>query len=344
MENTSTVSSYLGEKEIQELLTSKSLIIRPLLDNSQINGISIDFRLGTDFLVSIQGREAFINASLNYEKSGSVDTFFQETRRKVGETFLLHPNQTVLASSLEYIKLPQDIFAVLSMRSSYSRLGLSISSSLQPGYCGCISLELINTNKSAIKLTVGACLFQASFGRIICRSNTTGARAFSLMPMTILPWVRLPETSCPATASASAAYGRFVGSRRSFGPGLPFQAACTLAIRSAMPSPTVAASCPPSQLEKIANSLKISPYAMSDPNFDTYVSVMHALFALEDQYGLHAYRDESGVPQLMFKDKGHDSLNMLDHIGTWADMYQKFRNEEITEKEYLDWKSQFPAK
>ncbi|GBU04691.1 hypothetical protein FAEUMB_12320 [Faecalimonas umbilicata] len=46
----------------------------------------------------------------------------------------------------------------------------------------------------------------------------------------------------------------------------------------------------------------------------------------------------------MFKDKGHDSLNMLDHIGTWADMYQKFRNEEITEKEYLDWKSQFPAK
>ena len=27
-----------------------------------------------------------------------------------------------------------------------------------------------------------------------------------------------------------------------------------------------------------------------------------------------------------------------------ADMYQKFRNEEITEKEYLDWKSQFPAK
>ena len=79
-------------------------------------------------------------------------------------------------------------------------------------------------------------------------------------------------------------------------------------------------------------------------NFDTYVSVMHALFALEDQYGLHAYRDESGVPQLMFKDKGHDSLNMLDNIGAWADMYQKFRNEEITEKDYLDWKSQFPAK
>ena len=70
-------------------------------------------------------------------------------------------------------------------------------------------------------------------------------------------------------------------------------------------------------------------------------SVMHSLFALEDQYRLHAYRDESGVPQLMFKDKGHDSLNMLEKVGEWANMYQKYRNEEITEKEYLDWKSQF---
>lgn len=165
MEEILTAGAYLSEKEITELLIQEKLIIRPLLDEKQINGISIDFRLGTDFLVSIQGREAYINASLNYDKVGSVDTFFQETRRKVGETFLLHPNQTVLASSLEYIKLPHNLFAVLSMRSSYSRLGLTISSSLQPGYCGCISLELTNTNKSAINLTVGACLFQASFGK-----------------------------------------------------------------------------------------------------------------------------------------------------------------------------------
>ena len=47
------------------------------------------------------------------------------------------------------------------------------------------------------------------------------------------------------------------------------------------------------QLEKIANALKISPFALADPNFDTYISVMHSLFALEDQYGLHAYCDVS---------------------------------------------------
>ena len=43
--------------------------------------------------------------------------------------------------------------------------------------------------------------------------------------------------------------------------------------------------------------------------------------------------------------KGHDSLNMLDHILEHGLICTRnSENEEITEKEYLDWKSQFPAK
>ena len=159
-------NTFLSEAEIQQMLSTKEMVIRPLLEPQQVNGISIDFRLGTEFLVSIQGREPFINASLNIKETGSPDMFYQETRRKVGETFLLHPNQTVLASSLEYVKLPPNVFATLSMRSSYSRLGLSLSSYIQPGYCGCISLELTNTNKFAVNLTVGVRLFQATLFKL----------------------------------------------------------------------------------------------------------------------------------------------------------------------------------
>lgn len=159
-------NTFLSEAEIQQMLSSKEMVIRPLLAPQQVNGISIDFRLGTEFLVSIQGREPFVNASLNVKETGSPDMFYQETRRKVGETFLLHPNQTVLASSLEYIKLPPNVFATLSMRSSYSRLGLSLSLYIQPGYCGCISLELTNTNKFAVNLTVGVRLFQATLFKL----------------------------------------------------------------------------------------------------------------------------------------------------------------------------------
>jgi dCTP deaminase len=157
---------YVSKAKLQELISENKLIIRPLLDQGkQVGEISIDFRLGTDFLVSFQGREAFIDVSGGAD-SKSVRYFFLPTRRRFGDTFLLHPNQTVLCSSLEYIKMPDNIFAELSMRSSYARLGLSLSTIVHAGYCGCFSIELTNTNNNPIKIRVGARIFQARFFEI----------------------------------------------------------------------------------------------------------------------------------------------------------------------------------
>ena len=125
--------------------------------------MGIDFRLGYDFLVAIQGREAVIDASLNGDlKQRNINQFFQATRRQLGETFILHPNQTVLSTSLEFVKLPNDLFLMLFMRSSYARLGLSVSTMVQPGFCGCISIELNNQNHTPVNLTVGARIMQAA--------------------------------------------------------------------------------------------------------------------------------------------------------------------------------------
>lgn len=153
----------LQRKDLVQLMQEKKLVIRPLLEESQIDDVAIDFRLGYDFLVSVQSREPFINASLNNYNQKPINTFFQETRRRLGETFMLYPNQTVLTSSLEYVKLPNNVLLELNMRSSYTRLGITISTIIQPGYCGCMSLELTNTNKNPINLTVGARVFQARF-------------------------------------------------------------------------------------------------------------------------------------------------------------------------------------
>jgi dCTP deaminase len=153
----------LSKDQILLLIKDRKLCISPLLENSQIGDMTIDFRLGTDFLVTIHGSNPFIDASLNNEDKFPIKSSFQETRRKIGETFLFHPNQTVLASSLEYIKLPKNVYAELSMRSSYLRLGLSVSAIIQPGYCGCISMELTNMNKVPLNLTIGAAMLQARF-------------------------------------------------------------------------------------------------------------------------------------------------------------------------------------
>lgn len=156
---------YLSQNELKDLLASENLIIRPLLDPEQVGTISIDLRLGTDFLLTFQGRHSAIDVSVE-ESSSSVSKYFQESRRLVGSAFLFHPMQTVLCSTLEYIKLPEDVFMELSMRSSYSRLGISLSTIVQPGYCGCASLELTNVNNTPVKITVGSRIVQARFIRI----------------------------------------------------------------------------------------------------------------------------------------------------------------------------------
>ncbi|GEO05616.1 hypothetical protein AAE02nite_32800 [Adhaeribacter aerolatus] len=161
----------LLKNQINELISKGDLVIRPLLDESQINEITVDFRLGHDFLVSVQSREPFIDASLKEKHQKPISSFFQETRRRLGETFMLYPNQTVLATSLEYVKLPNNVYIDLNMRSSYTRLGITISTIVQPGYCGCVSLELTNTNKNPINLTVGARVFQARFFKLSEPSN-----------------------------------------------------------------------------------------------------------------------------------------------------------------------------
>lgn len=160
-------NGLLSKEKISQRLQDKELVIRPILDPAkQINNTGFDFRLGYDFLVTVHAREAYMNASLNSDLGDNVSNLkyhFQETRRQLGETFILHPSQTILATSLEYIKLPTDLMLMLFMRSSYSRLGISISTVVQPGYCGCISLELTNNNFTPINLTVGARIFQGVF-------------------------------------------------------------------------------------------------------------------------------------------------------------------------------------
>lgn len=158
------IKAILTKAQVKKLIDDEKLYIRPLLDPDQIGEAGIDFRLGYDFLVSVQGRDAFINASRNDWVNGgqrrNIKQFFQSSRRQLGETFILHPHQTVLAVTLEYVRLPDNCVLMLFMRSSYARLGLTISTIAQPGYCGCLSLEFTNTNNNPINLAVGARIIQ----------------------------------------------------------------------------------------------------------------------------------------------------------------------------------------
>ena len=105
----------LTKSDIQGLISNKKLTIVPLLDPNQIGGISVDLRIGLDFLSQHQGREAFIDTTEDTISNRPIKSHFTETRRKLGENFLLHPSQPVLFSTLEYLKLPNDVFVDLAL-------------------------------------------------------------------------------------------------------------------------------------------------------------------------------------------------------------------------------------
>ncbi len=164
-------TGLIGKQDILKYLESKELVITPLLEESQIGEISVDLRVGTDFLTNQLGREPYLDATTDNTIGASLKSHFTETRRLLGESFLFHPSQTILFSTLEYIKLPDNVMAILSARSSYSRLGLSISTILQPGYSGCISVEVNYNGNIPLKVLTGTRLIQARFYKLDFKSD-----------------------------------------------------------------------------------------------------------------------------------------------------------------------------
>ena len=137
--------------------SDERLVVTPLFEDS-IQDAGVDVRLGPDFIVF---RHSAISAfdPLAANRSDVDPRRLQERVYKAwGETFILHPGELVLASTLEYIVLPDDVAAQVVTRSSYGRLGLITATAVQvqPGSRGCITLELVNHGETPIALTPGA--------------------------------------------------------------------------------------------------------------------------------------------------------------------------------------------
>lgn len=160
----------LTHDEILKLISDanpSSLFLDPLLAEDQVGSVTVDLRLGYDFLVSILTRKPAIEpCPWDDEKKRGIHSYFQETRRRIGERFVLYPHQVVLSTSIEFLSLPNNIFAEVSIRSSYSRLGVSISTTLQPGWKGTVPLELFNHGNSPVEMVVGSRVCQARFYQI----------------------------------------------------------------------------------------------------------------------------------------------------------------------------------
>jgi deoxycytidine triphosphate deaminase len=73
------------------------------------------------------------------------------------EKLVLHPQQLVLGATLEYLSFPDCIGGYVLSRSSWGRLGLIIATAtfVNPGFKGCLTLELLNLGEVPLVLYPG---------------------------------------------------------------------------------------------------------------------------------------------------------------------------------------------
>ncbi|MBI5386334.1 MAG: dCTP deaminase [Verrucomicrobia bacterium] len=161
--------SVLNKQALQELIEQaeygRKLIVTPLLSPNQIGPASIDVRLGSSIIVP---RRTFV-ASHDVTDPRRVEQvekrLYDRVRLRYHSEFILHPNQLILAATLEYISLPKSVFCQVASRSSWGRLGLVVATAsvVQPGFKGCLTLELANLSDSPIALYPGLLIGQLVF-------------------------------------------------------------------------------------------------------------------------------------------------------------------------------------
>ena len=146
----------LSDKTIFRMLEEKSLVIEPLT-KEQVQPASVDIRLGNTFSIVDDSPTGMI--SLSSEIKYKTIT---------ADKYIILPGQFVLATTMEFFELPDDLTAFVEGRSSLGRMGLFIQNAgwVDPGFKGEITLELFNANRCAIELQAGRRVGQLVFAKL----------------------------------------------------------------------------------------------------------------------------------------------------------------------------------
>ena len=94
--------------------------------------------------------------------------------------------------------------------------------------------------------------------------------------------------------------------------------------------------------ENLAGVLGVSPMALSVPDIDGYLGLMHTLFTLEDRYGLTIEKGENGVSMCVDPRKGKDAAELSEMLNAWAEQAEKYHNGEISREDYDKWRYNYP--
>lgn len=126
----------LSDFDLIWYLKSGRLVIEPY-DEEIIRENGIDLRIGSEIAKLKTLNRVFDTRNIADEQIGEFYEILS------GEEFVIYPNERVLLTTLEYVRLPNDIMGFVELRSSFARLGLTIPPTIiDAGFEGNVTLEV----------------------------------------------------------------------------------------------------------------------------------------------------------------------------------------------------------
>ena len=109
-----------------------------------VSSYGYDFRIADEFKVPRQGGEAIIDP-----KAFDMDAFDDVK----GEQIIIQPHSFVIARTLEYFRIPRDILAICTGKSTYSRVGILVNiSPFEPEWEGHATFAISNITNLPAKV------------------------------------------------------------------------------------------------------------------------------------------------------------------------------------------------
>ena len=95
-------------------------------------------------------------------------------------------------------------------------------------------------------------------------------------------------------------------------------------------------------VKEMARIFDVSTHALTVPDIDTYIGLMHTLFTLEDVYGLKISEIDGELCLRPDKSNRDNYSSLFNMFQAWQQMSVKLKQGEITKEEYDQWRYKYP--
>ncbi len=169
----------LAKKEILSEIKEGNIKITPF-EPKNIGPCSVDLRLGCVFRRFKRDKKMFL-----VKEEMNENDFSREIKLKKSEFLTIKSGELVLGTTLERIKLANNICGKLDGRSRFARIGLMVhvsSSLVQPGVDNVQVLEIINLSPFTLSIQPGLRLCQIVFSKMSSEAAYVGQFKHQLRP------------------------------------------------------------------------------------------------------------------------------------------------------------------